>query len=205
MEYNQEKVDGLDDRIAERAKNGDKDSQEYLLTKYKNLVKKIAQAYKIAGADTEDIIQEGMIGLYKAIRDFDSTKGVYFHVFAKTCINRQIITAVRTANRKKLTPLNEYISLDSTFEAEEENHRIEGEDFESKNPEALFLAKEQREIFQKMLADLLTQKEMQVLRLYTEGYTYKEMAEEVGITEKGISSTIHRIKRKLLTRGTNII
>lgn len=205
MEYKQEKVDRRDDQIAERAKNGDKDSQDYILTKYKNFVKKIAQAYRIVGSDTEDIVQEGMIGLYKAIRDFDSSKGVYFHVFAKTCINRQIITAVRAANRKKHTPLNEYISLDNSFEIEEANSAVESGDFERENPETLFLAKEQSENFQKRLLEMLTKKEMQVLHLYLEGHTYKEMAEKIGISEKGIASTIYRIRRKLLTSGPNII
>lgn len=205
MDCNNKAIAGrMDDEIAHKAHMGDKISQEILLLKYKNLVKSIAKAYNIAGADYEDIIQEGMIGLYKAIRDFDITKGVYFHVFAKTCINRQIITAVRTAARKKHAPLNESISFDNHF-VEAELNFMPGNRAESNNPEKILLAKERQELIQEMIEKLLTQKEKQVLELYLKGSSYKEMAAKIGITEKGISSTIHRIKRKLLTKGTNVL
>ena len=204
-ESSESRVSSRDDDIAEMAQKGDKDSQEYILTRYKNLVKSIGQSYKIAGAEMEDIIQEGMIGLYKAIRDFDRSRGVYFHVFAKTCINRQIITAVRAANRKKHKPLNDYVSLDQKDkESDEIKEGFMTASEEYKNPETLFLIKEEAELLQKMLEKLLTKKESEIFQMYLKGSTYKDMAAFTGITEKGIGSTIHRIKRKLLTKGTNI-
>lgn len=201
-----EQVTALDDEIVEKAQRGDRDSQDYILNKYKNLVRKIARPYKIAGADSEDILQEGMIGLYKAIRDFDKTNGTYFHVFAKTCINRQIITAVRTANRKKHNPLNNYISLDVQGSDDGAYHQdILNKVEETKNPETLFLIKEQNENFRSMLKEILSEREMLILNLYLEKHTYAEIAEKVGITDKGISSSIQRIKRKLLTKGANVL
>lgn len=203
---NKTTVSQLDDQIAEMAHKGDPDSQDYILTKYKNLVKSIAQAYKISGADMEDIIQEGMIGLYKAIRDFDRSKGVYFHVFAKTCISRQIITAVRAANRKKHKPLNEYVSLDYTNLDSEEGKELllSIDDSEYRNPETLFLMKEEEEMIEKMLEKVLNEKELKIFKMYLKGASYNDMATFAGISEKGISSTIYRIKRKLLTKGGNI-
>lgn len=204
MEKKFSKVDSNDDIIADRARAGDRECQDYLLNKYKNLVKKIARPYNIAGGDTQDIIQEGMIGLYKAIRDFDISKGIYFHIFAKTCINRQIITAVRTASRKKHNPLNNYISLD-VKDGDDEKEKIYHEDIYDDNPETIILSKERSEIFNKHLKEVLTEKEQRVLALYLKNHSYAEIAEKVGITYKGITSTIHRIKRKLLTRGDNIL
>lgn len=201
-----EQVNSQDDVIAEKARLGDKESQDYLLHKYKNLVKKIAMPYNIVGGDTQDILQEGMIGLYKAIRDFERSKGIYFHVFAKTCINRQIINAIRSANRKKHGPLNNSISLDAEKDEKEDFNQIAlSKTFESKDPETIFLLKERSELLEQKLKEILTEKELQVLYLYVEGYSYAEMATKVGITAKGISSTIQRIKRKLLTRCSNIL
>lgn len=177
-----------------------------MLQKYKNLVKRIAGPYNIVGGDFQDILQEGMIGLYKAIRDFDRKKGIYFHVFAKTCINRQIIDAIRSANRKKHSPLNNYVSLDAENDDNEGyEHFFVNKSEEHRDPEAIILSKERMELLDQALKRILTNKEKQILNLYLQNYSYSEMAEEVGITYKGITSTMQRIKRKLLTRGSNIL
>lgn len=176
------------------------------MQKYKNLVKRIAGPYNIVGGDFQDIIQEGMIGLYKAIRDFDRKKRIYFHVFAKTCINRQIIDAIRSANRKKHSPLNNYISLDAENDDNDGyEHFFVNKSEEHRDPEAIILSKERMELLDQALKRILTNKEKQILNLYLQNYSYSEMAEEVGITYKGITSTMQRIKRKLLTRGSNIL
>ncbi len=195
----------LDDEIAVKAQQGDPDSQEYLLKKYKNLVKKLALPYNIVGGDSQDLIQEGMIGLYKAIRDFDIERGIYFHVFAKTCVNRQIISAVRAASRKKHTPLNNYVSLDASNDEGDELN-IEGFfEPDRRDPESIILFKERSEILSAHLKKNLTEKERKVLYLYLENYSYAEIAEKVGISYKGVTSTMQRIKRKLLTRGVNVL
>lgn len=162
--------------------------------------------YNIVGGDSQDILQEGMIGLYKAIRDFDRSKGIYFHVFAKTCINRQIIDAIRSANRKKHAPLNNYVSLDAKEnEAQELVQPAVEKTLTPLDPESIFLIKERAEILEKKLREILTPKELRILYLYLEDYSYSEMAAKIGITDKGISSSIQRIKRKLLTRRSNIL
>lgn len=199
-------ANAADDEIAAKAQQGDPESQEYLLKKYKNLVKKLALPYNIVGGDSQDLIQEGMIGLYKAIRDFDIRRGIYFHIFAKTCVNRQIISAVRAASRKKHTPLNNYISLDA---GNDEGNELDIESFlpiqEQKDPESIILFKERSRILSEHLKRNLTEKERKVLYLYLESYSYAEIAEKVGISYKGVTSTMQRIKRKLLTRGGNIL
>lgn len=190
-----------DDELVKKAQEGDKRAQEVLLNKYKNLVKKISGDYTVINGDSQDITQEGMIGLYMAIKDFDISRGVYFHVFAKTCIKRQISTFATKTNRKKHSPLNESLSFsEEGVEAKAENIlRLESP--LSQNPEQIIIDKERNENIRKFLIETLTDKELVVAKMYLNGYTYVEMASEVGITEKGISSTIQRIKKKI---GSNI-
>lgn len=186
-----------DDQKVIEAQNGDKDAQEFILRKYKNLVKSHAKQYHITGADKEDLIQEGMIGLYKAIRDYNPEKNTYFHVFAQLCIARQIMSAVKSANRKKHTPLNDYISLDVSAEDVSENLIEQFSVNAVKGPEQLLIEKEDSENMRKKLQKALTEKEIKIVDLYLKGYSYAEMAEIVGISDKGISSTLHRVKKKL--------
>lgn len=185
-----------DDEKVIEAQNGDKDAQEFILKKYKNLVKSHAKQYHINGADKEDLIQEGMIGLYKAIRDYNPEKNTYFHVFAQLCIARQIMTAVKSANRKKHTPLNDYISLDINVEDISENI-VDQFSAVVKGPEQLLIEKEDSENMRKKLQKTLTEKEIKIVDLYLKGYSYSEMADIVGISDKGISSALHRVKKKL--------
>lgn len=186
-----------DDETVMKAQVGDKDAQEFILKKYKNLVKSNARQYHINGADKEDLIQEGMIGLYKAIRDYDSQRNIYFHVFAQLCITRQIMTAVRSANRKKHTPLNDYVSLNVTSEEDQESLLEQLNKQKIKGPEEILIEKEDSENLRKTLKEILTEKEVRIVDLYLQGYSYSEMANIVGISDKGISSALHRVKKKL--------
>lgn len=189
-----------DDETVIRAQAGDKDAQEFILKKYKNLVKSSARQYHINGADKEDLIQEGMIGLYKATRDYNYEKNIYFHVFAQLCINRQIMTAVRSANRKKHNPLNDYVSLNSDYEEDQENIIDKLNQQKMKGPEELLIEKEENENLRKTLKEMLTEKEVRIVELYLQGYSYLEMAKIIGISDKGISSALHRVKKKLTPR-----
>ncbi|MGB5823220.1 MAG: RNA polymerase sporulation sigma factor SigH [Proteocatella sp.] len=186
-----------DDEIVMKAQAGDNDAQEFILKKYKNLVKSNARQYHINGADKEDLIQEGMIGLYKAIRDYNHEKNIYFHVFAQLCITRQILTAVRGANRKKHIPLNDYVSLNATYEEDQENLIDQLNKQKIKGPEEILIEKEDNENLRKTLKEILTEKEVRIVDLYLQGYSYVEMAKIIGISDKGISSALHRVKKKL--------
>lgn len=189
-----------DDKIVMLAQGGDKDSQEFVLKKYKNLVKSNAKQYHINGADKEDLIQEGMIGLYKAIRDYNPEKKIYFHVFAQLCITRQIMSAVRGANRKKHIPLNDYISLNVTYEEDQENLLNQLNKQKIKGPEEILIEKEENENLRRTLKETLTEKEVRIVDLYLQGYSYLEMAKIIGISDKGISSALHRVKKKLTAK-----
>lgn len=194
-----------DDFLVVKAQKGNKDAQEFILKKYKNLVKSNARKFHINGADSEDLIQEGMIGLYKAIRDYDKSKGIYFHVFAKVCISRQIMTAVSAANRRKHSPLNDYISLNASTEGEDGSLENVLENQTTRGPEEIFIEKEDSKNLRKAIEQVLTKKEIKIVDLYLQGYTYAQMSEIIGISDKGISSAISRAKKKLLTKTTNFI
>lgn len=194
---NREFASHKDDEAVVRAQNGNKDEQELILKKYKNLVKKTAGRYRMSGADREDLIQEGMIGLYKAIRDFNPEKNIYFHVFAQVCITRQIMTAVKTSNRQKHIPLNDYISLSSRID-EKNEYFLENINVDfSKSPEEILIEKEKNENIKKTIKEKLTEKEARIVNLFIRGFSYSEMADIVGISDKGISSTLQRAKKKL--------
>lgn len=194
---NREPASYKDDETVVSAQNGDKEAQELILKKYKNLVKKTASQYHINGADREDLIQEGMIGLYKAIRDYNSEKRIYFHVFAQVCVTRQIMTAVKTANRQKHIPLNDYISLSSRTNETNEEFFENINCNSSKSPEEILIEKEKNENIRRTIKDKLTEKEARIVNLFILGFSYSEMADIVGISDKGISSTLQRAKKKL--------
>lgn len=188
-----------DEKIVQLAANGDIIALDYILNKYKNLVKVKARAYFIIGADREDIIQEGMIGLYKSIRDYQDTKESSFKVFAELCITRQMITAIKSATRQKHIPLNSYISLNKPiFEEESEKTYIE---LISTNkvlsPEELFIGQESKTFIENHINKNLTELECKVLELYLKGKNYNEIASAVHKTEKSIDNALQRVKRKL--------
>lgn len=191
--------DMADEQIVELSAEGDKTATEYLLAKYKNLVRSRAKLYFMAGADRDDLVQEGMIGLFKAIRDFDGTKQASFCGFAEMCIKRQIITAVKTAARQKHMPLNSYVSLSTpVFEDESERTLVDMlAERESVDPEEVFLRREKTEAMEAEIIQKLSSMEKTVLSLYMNGMNYQEIAVELSRTPKSIDNALQRIKRKL--------
>lgn len=188
-----------DERIAELSAEGDKNAAGYLLARYKNLVRSRANQYFIAGADKDDIIQEGMIGLFKAIRDFDPTKQASFRGFAEICVKRQIITAVKTAARQKHMPLNSYISLSApAYDDESERTLVDLiAERENADPEAVLLRREKTEAMEAEISKKLSGLEQTVLSLYLSGMNYREIAVELGRAPKSVDNALQRIKRKL--------
>jgi RNA polymerase sporulation-specific sigma factor len=192
--------DRLDDeKVVEAAGAGDKDAEEYLIHKYKNFVRARARSYFLIGADREDIIQEGMIGLFKAIRDFKPDKQSSFRAFAELCITRQIITAVKTATRQKHIPLNSYISLNKPIYDEESDRTlldvITGNRIT--DPEELIISREEFNDIEGKMGEILSPLEWQVLTAYLEGKTYQEIAANLQRHVKSIDNALQRVKRKL--------
>ncbi|MCM3741064.1 RNA polymerase sporulation sigma factor SigH [Oceanobacillus luteolus] len=177
----------------------DKHALDFLINKYRNFVQGKAQAYFLIGADREDIVQEGMIGLYKAIRDYDKEKLSSFKAFAELCITRQIITAIKTATRQKHTPLNSYVSLDKPIFDEESDRTlidvIAGS--MSVDPEKLLVNQEKLVDMEFKLSELLSGFEKQVLHLYLDGCSYQEISAKLDRHVKSVDNALQRVKRKL--------
>ncbi len=189
----------LDEEIIADAKAGDNAALEYLINKYKSFVRAKARTYFLIGADREDIIQEGMIGLYKAIRDFREDKLSSFRAFAELCITRQIITAIKTATRQKHIPLNSYVSLNKPIFDEESDRTLMdvlGEECVS-DPEELFINREEFNCIEVKMGEILSSLEMKVLSLYLQGRTYQEIAQVLDRHVKSIDNALQRVKRKL--------
>jgi len=198
VEYQQR----VDEDLVAIAKTGDNLAMEYLLNKYKNFVRIKAKSYFLIGADREDIIQEGMIGLYKAVRDFKADKLSSFRAFAELCITRQIITAIKTATRFKHAPLNSYVSF---------SHTPAGQDGDGDctlgdalpgpgvhDPAVCVISTEELQSLVFCLGTGLSPLESNALRLYLEGSSYEEMAEELGCDTKTIDNALQRVKRKIV-------
>ena len=187
-----------DEEIVALAQNGDDDALTFLLDKYKNFVRSKARSYFLIGADHEDIVQEGMIGLFKAIRDFKSTRLSSFRAFAELCVKRQIITAIKTATRQKHFPLNSYVSLNKPLYDEESDRTlldvIEGR---VTNPEDLFISQEELERIRNEISTTLSPLEQQVLAAFLNGKSYQEIAEMLDRHVKSIDNALQRVKRKL--------
>lgn len=188
-----------DEEIVMEAKSGNNRAQEYLISKYEGFVKIKSRSYFLIGADKEDIYQEGMIGLYKAIRDFNPEKLTSFKAFAELCITRQIITAIKTATRQKHIPLNTYISLNKPiYEAESERTLIDVlSEFKISNPEDLIIGKEEIENIEKAMEKVLSDLEKEVLQSYLDGKSYQEIASDLDRQAKSIDNALQRVKRKL--------
>ncbi len=188
-----------DEVIVEIAKDGDVDALEYLIRKYKNFVRVKARSYFLIGADREDIIQEGMIGLYKAIRDYRPDKLASFRAFAELCITRQIITAIKTATRQKHIPLNSYISLNKPIYDEESDRTlldvISGHKIT--DPEELVISREELVHIEEKIGEILSNLEWSVLTLYLQGRSYQEIAYDLDRHVKSIDNALQRVKRKL--------
>ena len=185
--------------IVLKASKGDKIALEYIIKKYKNFVKAKAKSYFLIGADKEDIIQEGMIGLYKAVRDFDASKTNSFKGFADICITRQIITAIKTAPRQKHIPLNSYISLNKPVYDEESERTLLDIIATSivTDPEELIISKEELKHIESKMNELLSDLELQVVGYYLNGKSYQYIADKLKRDVKSIDNALQRVKRKL--------
>ncbi len=189
-----------DEELVEKYHAGDNESAEYLMEKYKNFVRMKARAYFLAGADNDDLIQEGMIGLYKAVRDYKFDKSTLFMTFASICVSRQIRTAVTTYNRKKNTPLNSYISLDTPVKDEMGDSATLSDVITSsldKSPEDLIMGREENRQLMEAIFHNLSKMEKNVLELYVEGLSYAEIGEHMEKSPKSIDNAIQRIRNKI--------
>lgn len=189
----------LDEEVVEFAREGDEYALEYLINKYRNFVRAKARSYFLIGADREDIIQEGMIGLYKAIRDFRMDKLSSFRAFAELCITRQIITAIKTATRQKHIPLNSYVSLNKPIYDEDSDRTLLDVISGSKisDPEELIISREEFDDIEEKMGEILSSLEWKVLMSYLEGKSYQEIAEDLKRHVKSIDNALQRVKRKL--------
>ena len=172
---------------------------EFLLNRYKNFVRSRARSYFLIGADHEDIVQEGMIGLYKAIRDFRPEKLASFRAFAEMCVTRQIITAIKTATRQKHIPLNSYVSLNKPIFDEESDRTLLDVISEARitNPAELLIGQEELTNIESRIGKMLSPLEWEVLLAYLDGRSYQEIAEELGRHVKSIDNALQRVKRKM--------
>ena len=190
-----------DECLVEYILSGDSEAMEFLMDKYKNLVRSRARTLFLVGADKEDLIQEGMIGLYKAIRDFKQEKNNSFRNFAELCINRQMYSAIKRSNTQKNQPLNNYISFDSMAVAEGEESgagQLFGINFEkNKNPEQLVLDKEAADVLEYTLVGHLSDMEKKVLDFYMKDFNYNQIAAALGKEPKAVDNALQRIKKKL--------
>jgi len=188
-----------DEEIVDLAQQGDQFAIEFLVDKYKNFVRAKARSYFLIGADKEDIIQEGMIGLFKAIRDYRLDKLTSFRAFAELCITRQIITAIKTATRQKHIPLNSYVSLNKPIYDEESDRTLIDILSTNKitNPEDIIISREEFIFIEKKMGEILSSLEWKVLMAYLEGKSYQEIAAELKRHVKSIDNALQRVKRKL--------
>lgn len=188
-----------DDELVEYVHGGNNEAQEILLKRYKNFVMAKSRSYFLIGADREDIIQEGMIGLYKAIRDYKIERLASFRAFAELCITRQIITAIKAATRQKHQPLNSYISLNKPIYHEESDRTLLDVLKGSKltNPERLFISKESYDFIESKIAEMLSELEFEVLQEYLKGKSYEDIADTLDKHVKSVDNALQRVKRKL--------
>lgn len=189
----------LDEEVVQQAKEGNCKAAEYLINKYKNFVRAKARSYFLIGADREDIVQEGMIGLYKAIRDFRQDKLSSFRAFAELCITRQIITAIKTATRQKHIPLNSYVSLNKPLYDEESDRTLLDILSGSRvtDPEELIISREEFLNIESKIGEILSDLEWEVLMSYLQGKSYQEIAYDLDRHVKSIDNALQRVKRKL--------
>lgn len=188
-----------EEELVSMAQNGNEDAEEYLIDKYKEVVRAKSHLYFMVGADKEDIVQEGMIGMFKAIRSYDRSKEASFRTFAELCINRQIITAIKRATRLKHSPLNTSVSLSKPISEDDASQTL-GETLSSdsaSDPEALLLLKEVANYIVGNGSDIFSEMEMEVWNEYLHGKSYTEIAKDMGKSPKAIDNAIQRTKRKL--------
>lgn len=197
-------VNCTDEELIDRLRDGESDITDYLMDKYKDLVRSKAKAMFILGADNEDLIQEGMIGLFKAVRDYDCGRDASFHTFARLCISRQMYTAVQASGRKKHAPLNYYISLYGGNEQQEDGEKpgellehLASDSGQGRNPEEMLIDRENTRHLETAIENELSPFEKQVLDLCMTGMGYVEIAKVLGREEKATDNAIQRIKAKI--------
>lgn len=190
-----------DEELIARFRSGDSQVMDYLLEKYKNLVRNKAKSMYILGADKEDLIQEGMIGLFKAVRNYDFGRDAAFYTFADLCVSRQMYSAVRASNCQKHLSLNTYISLNSAPFGEDSGGNMALADVmslgEGRNPEELFLDKERVAYLEKKIEEELSDFEKEVLDLYLTGMSYSQIAKVLGRDDKSTDNALQRLKAKI--------
>ncbi len=194
------KLPETDEELVERVRGGDDKAIDELLTRYRHYARAKARSYFLAGADREDIVQEGMIGLYKSIRDFEPEHNTAFRAFAELCITRQIITAIKTATRQKHMPLNSYVSLNKPVTDTDTEERPLAEALVSESigdPAEVIISAEEIASIKSSVDELLSNLETEVLQLYMDGKSYQEIADILGRHVKSIDNALQRIKRKL--------
>ena len=190
--------DFTDEELVIRARDGEEEITEYLMDKYKNLVRSKASTMYILGADREDLIQEGMIGLFKAVRDYDSGRDASFYTFAELCISRQMYTALQASGRKKHSPLNTYVSIYQGHDEEEGVELIDAlENRKERNPEEILIDKENVAAIEKIIDNDLSAFEKQVLELSMTGMGYVEIAKLLGKDGKSTDNALSRVKMKI--------
>lgn len=188
----------LEEIVVEYAQNGEDKALDFLVSKYKNFVRSKARTYYLIGGDKEDIVQEGMIGLFKAIRDFNSEKNVSFTSFADMCIVRQIITAIKTASRQKHMPLNSYVSFSKIISEEYGYSLLDVITYAlAENPEEFIIGKEEMSYIEEKMQKALSEFEYGVFTLFLQGKQYLEIASELHKDAKAIDNALQRIKKKL--------
>lgn len=189
-----------DEQLMEKLRAGDRDIMDYIMVKYKSMVRKKARAMYLLGGENEDLIQEGMIGLIKAVRDYDESQGASFSSFAELCVSRQMYSAIEASKRKKHLPLNTYVSLYEESEVEKDGRTmplidtIEPE--QENDPEALYFGKEYTEAFVEQLKENLSALENHVLYLHLMSTDYRKIAELLDKSPKSIDNALQRIKNK---------
>jgi len=188
----------VDEEVLSHVQEGNQTAVEYLIKKYERVVRKKANTYFLIGSDHDDVVQEGLIGLYKAICDYDENKRSSFRSFAELCITRQIITSIKAATRQKHTPLNSYISLNKPIYDDESDRTLLDTIAESRvsDPQELLISQEKLGYMKLKLAELLSDFEQKVLNLYLDGYTYQEISDELKRHVKSIDNALQRVKRK---------
>lgn len=194
-----DKFDSLsDEELVKLAQEDDTDAINLIYERYKSMVRSKARGYFLVGADKEDILQEGMIGLHKAIKDFRAEKQVKFHSFADICIQRQMITAIKSATRLKHIPLNSYISLNHPVSADEMDRTLLDmlPTVGSRDPAEIIIGRESLDFVQRSITALLTPLEKETLELFLDGMSYQEIAARLGRGVKSIDNALQRIKKK---------
>jgi RNA polymerase sporulation-specific sigma factor len=193
-------ADWTDEELVARAKNGDSDATRRILTRYHYFVRLKANSYFLAGGDGDDLIQEGYIGLYKAIRDYEYGRSTSFRSFAELCVTRQIITAIKTASRQKHLPLNTYVSFSHSPSSADFDNRTLADVIPSgrtSDPVQQVISSEEVVSLTDCLVRLLSALESQVLKYYLEGNSYEAIAERIGHDTKTVDNALQRVKRKV--------